>query len=154
MTSFLSCAHLFFAVLVLAGPVVALVLLRQPFDVQTAKRLQQVDWVNGIAATLVLVIGLVRLFYFGKGAHYYFHNLPFIGKLTLYGVASGLSLVSTLEIRRWAAPLRSGRLPVVSERKWGVMRSALGWQAACVVGMVVCAVLAADGVGIGIDASG
>lgn len=147
MTSFLSCAHLVFAVFVLAGPVVSLILLRQPLDARTAKRLQQVDLINGMAATLVLVIGLVRLFYFGKGAPYYFHSLPFIGKLTLYGVASGLSLVSTLEIKRWVAPLRSGHVPVVGERKLRAMRTALGWQAACVAGMVVCAALAAHGIG-------
>jgi len=147
MTTFLSYSHLFFAVLVLAGPIIALAVLGRPFDLVAAKRLQQVDLLNGIAATLVLVIGLVRLFYFGKGAHYYFHNLPFIGKLVLYGVASGLSLVSTLEIKRWAAPLKMGRLPVVAEHRHGQMRSALAWQLACVVGMVVCAVLAAEGVG-------
>jgi putative membrane protein len=147
MILLLSCAHLFFAVFVLAGPVFALILLRQPFDAHTAKRLQQVDLVNGIAAALVLAIGLMRLFYFGKGATYYFHSLPFISKLVLYGVASGLSLVSTLEIKRWAVPLKSGRLPFVAEGKFGAMRSALGWQLACVVGMVMCAVLAAQGIG-------
>lgn len=147
MTSLLSYSHLFFAVLVLVGPVVALTLLSRPFDVGTAQRLQQVDLINGIAATTVLVMGLVRLFYFGKGANYYFHNVPFIAKLVLYGVASGLSLVSTVEIKRWAAPLKQGSLPVVPQHKRSQMRSALGWQLACVLGMAVCAVLAARGVG-------
>ncbi len=147
MTSFLSFAHLVFAVLVLAGPVVSLILLRQPLDAKTANRLQQVDLINGMAATLVLVIGLMRLFCFGKGAPYYFHSLPFIGKLTLYVVASGLSRVSTLEIKRWVAPLRSGHVPVVGERKLRAMRTALGWQAACVASMVMCAALAAHGIG-------
>jgi putative membrane protein len=147
MTSLLSYAHLFFAVLVLAGPILALTLLRQPFDAQIAQRLQQVDLVNGIAATLTMVVGLVRLFYFGKGANYYFHNLPFISKLALYGTATGLSLVCTLEIKRWTAPLKAGRVPAVTERKFGAMRSALRLQLACVVGMVICAVLAAKGIG-------
>lgn len=143
MTTLLSYSHLVFAALVLAGPAIALVLLGRPFDMDTATRLRQVDLVNGIAATLVLVIGLVRVFYFGKGADYYFHNLPFLGKLVLYGVASGLSMVSTLEIKRWVVPLKAGRLPVFTEHKRGQMRSALGWQLVCVVGMGVCAVLAA-----------
>ena len=142
MTSLLSYAHLVFATAGLAGPVVALALLGRPLDVGVARRLQQVDLANGIAATLVLLVGLVRLFYFGKGADYYFHNLPFIGKLVLYGVASLLSLVSTLEIKRWGVPLRAGRLPVVTAQKLAQMRIALRWQLACVVGMVVCAVLA------------
>ena len=147
MASFLSYAHLFFALLVVAGPVLGLIFLGQPFDMNNAQRLRQVDLVNGIAATLVLVIGLVRLCCFGKGAQVYFHNIPFLTKLALYGVATGLSLVSTLEIRRWAPSLNAGNLPVVSAHKLGNMRSAQGWQLACVGAMVVCAVLAAQGMG-------
>lgn len=145
MTSFLSHAHLFLAVLVLAGPALALVLLHQPFDSRIARRLQQIDLINGVAATLILLIGLVRLFHFGKGPDYYFHNLPFIGKLVLYGIATGLSLVSTLEIRRWAEPLAAGRTPAITARQFGAMRVALSLQLACVIGMVICAVLAAGG---------
>jgi putative membrane protein len=147
MTSLLSFAHLVFALAVLAGPVVALILLRQPLDAHMAQRLAQIDLVNGIAATLVLVVGLVRVFYFGKGVNYYLHSLPFIVKLTLYCVATGLSLVSTLEIRQWAVQVKAGRVPVGTERKRSAMRSALRLQLACVVGMVICAVLAAEGIG-------
>jgi putative membrane protein len=109
--------------------------------------LQHIDLVNGIAATVVLVIGLARLFYFGKGVDYYFHSLPFITKLVLYAIASGLSLPATLEIKRWREPLKSGRLPTVSEQKMRHLRIFIGWQAACVLGMLVCATLAARGVG-------
>ncbi|WP_372825240.1 DUF2214 family protein [Polaromonas sp.] len=147
MTSLLAFSHVFFAALVFAGPVFALVLLRRPWDIGTAQRLRQVNLINGIAATLVLVIGLLRLFYYGKGSSYYFHNLPFVIKLVLYGVASGLSLVSTLEVKRWGLELQQGQLPVLSERKRGDMRTALGWQLVCVLGMAVCAVLAANGIG-------
>lgn len=145
MTSLLSHAHLFLAVVVLAGPALALILLRQPFDSMIARRLQQVDWINGVAATLILLIGLVRLFHFGKGSDYYFHNLPFIGKLVLYGIATGLSMVSTLEIRRWTEPLAAGRTPTITDRQFGAMRVALSLQLACVIGMMICAVLAAGG---------
>lgn len=147
MTELLSVAHLFFALLVLAGPLIALHLLRRPIDLASAMRLRQIDALNGIAATLVLLIGLVRLFYFGKGSDYYVHNLPFITKLVLYGVASGLSLVTTLEIRRWAAALGRGSAPVVTGPKLGQMRRALGWQLGCVLGMGACAMLAARGIG-------
>ncbi|MGQ0709944.1 MAG: DUF2214 family protein [Rhodoferax sp.] len=147
MSQLLSYSHLFFAALVLAGPITALVLLQRPLDATTATRLRQVDAINGVAATLVLLIGLVRLFYFGKGPDFYFHNLPFIGKLVLYAVASGLSLVCTLETRRWAAPLKSGSVPVLSPQKLGQMRRALGGQLLCVLGMAACATLAARGIG-------
>lgn len=148
MTSLLSYSHLFFAALVFAGPVFALVLLHRPWNIATAQWLRQVDSINGKAATLVLVIGLLRLFYYGKGPDYYFHNLPFVIKLVLYGAATGLSLVSTLEVKRWGPALSRGHVPVLSDRKRGQMRTALFWQLACVVGMAACAVLAARGFGV------
>lgn len=147
MINLLSYSHLFFVALVFAGPVAALALLRRPLDATTATRLRRVDTLNGLAATLVLVIGLVRLFYVGKGPDYYFHSLPFVSKLVLYAVASGLSLVSTLEIRRWAAALKTGDAPLVSRQKLGQMRRALGWQLVCVLGMAGCAALASRGLG-------
>lgn len=147
MTSLLAYSHTFFAFLVFAGPVFALVLLHRTWDIATAQRLRQVDLVNGTAATLVLVIGLLRLFYFGKGPSYYFLNLPFVFKLVLYGVASSLSLVLTLEVKRWGASLPLGLLPFLGDRKRSQLRMALGWQLACVLGMAACAVLAANGVG-------
>lgn len=143
MHSLLAYSHSLFAVLVFAGPVFALVLLRRPWDIATAQRLRQVDVVNGIAATLVLLIGLLRLFFYGKGADYYFRNPPFVIKLVLYGVATGLSVVSTLEVKRWGPALSCGHLPVLGDLKRSHMRTALGWQLVCVVGMAVCAMLAA-----------
>jgi putative membrane protein len=35
----------------------------------------------------VLVIGLLRVFFFEKGPAYYFHDAAFIAKLSLFGVA-------------------------------------------------------------------
>ena len=83
---------------VLASSLTCVLLLRQSFDLVTARRLGRIDMINGIAATLVLVVGLIRVAYLEKGTDYYFHNGPFIAKLALYGLASVLSLVPTLEI--------------------------------------------------------
>ena len=126
---------------------VSLVQLRQPLNLNRARLLRNTDRVNGIAATLVLVVGLVRVFYFEKGPAYYFHSAPFIAKLALYGLASVLSLVPTLEIVRWRVPLKHGLLPSVSAQQLIRMRTIAHWQLACVLAMAVCATLAARGIG-------
>lgn len=147
MAHWLSFAHLFFATLALLGPVLSWVLLHRPLEVSNAIWLRRIDTANGLTATAVLLIGLVRLFYFGKGPDFYFHNLPFIGKLVLYAVASGLSLVCTREIRQWASPLQRGQAPVVSAHTRNQMRRAVGGVGVCVLGMAACASLAARGIG-------
>ncbi len=135
------------AVLTLLGCTLrSIVQLRQPFDLSAARRLRAMDMLNGMAATLILLVGLVRVLYLEKGATYYFHNGPFIGKLALYGLASVLSLVPTLEMMRWRAPLKQGRLPDLSPQKLTRLRRVAYLQLACLVAMMACANLAARGV--------
>ena len=100
---------------------------------------------NGIAATLVLLVGLVRVFYLEKGSAYYFGNGPFLAKLGFYGLASMLSLVPTLEVRHWRAPLQQGRLPTVSDHKLTALRTVAYLQLVCLAAMATCANLAAQG---------
>ena len=135
------------AVLTLLGCTLrSIVQLRQPFDLSAARRLRAMDMLNGMAATLILLVGLVRVLYLEKGAAYYFHNGPFLLKLAFYGLASVLSLVPTLEIFRWRVPLKRGLLPSVSRQNLARMRTVAYWQLACIFAMVACANLAARGV--------
>ena len=140
------------AVLAVVGcALMSIVQLRKPFDLNTARLLRHTDMLNGIAATLVLLVllvllvGLVRVFYLEKGSAYYFHNGPFVLKLALYGLASVLSLVPTLEILRWRVPLQRGLLPSVSRQNLTRMHTVAYGQLACIVAMAVCANLAARG---------
>ena len=119
--------------------------LRQPLTLRGARLLRQTDMLNGIAATLVLVVGLVRVFYLEKGSAYYFGNGPFLAKLGFYGLASVLSLVPTLEVRRWRVALQLGQLPTVNDQKLSAMRTVSYLQLACLAAMAVCANLAAHG---------
>jgi putative membrane protein len=148
MTSaFSAFIHHVAAFTVFACAVLSLVLLQLKFDLRLAKQLQHTDMVNGIAATLVLLIGMFRIFYTEKGADFYFHNVPFLAKLTLYGLASILSIVPTIEIYRWKKTLNQGQLPVVSDTKIGQLRAVAVGQVLCILGMMLCASLAARGIG-------
>ena len=124
---------------------VSLYQLKQPLTLRGARLLRKTDMLNGIAATLVLAVGLVRVFYLEKGAAYYFGNGPFLAKLGFYGLASMLSLVPTLEVRRWRPPLQQGRLPTISNQKLTAMRTVAYLQLACLAAMATCANLAAHG---------
>lgn len=113
--------------------------LRQPFTVGRAKLLRRADIVNGVAATLVLLAGSVRVFYLEKGSAFYFGNGPFLAKLGVYGLASVLSLVPTLEIRRWRVPLQQGQLPTMSKSRRTALHAVAWAQLACLAAMALCA---------------
>jgi len=54
------------------------VLIRGALDAGNARRLSTADALLGLSALTVLVVGLLRVFYFEKGVSYYFHSVPFI----------------------------------------------------------------------------
>ncbi|HYD58044.1 MAG TPA: DUF2214 family protein, partial [Burkholderiales bacterium] len=74
------------------------------FDRRAARpdrRLQVVDAVYGASAGLLLLAGLARVFYFEKGAAYYFANPYFVTKLVLFIAVALLSAYPTLTFLRW-----------------------------------------------------
>jgi putative membrane protein len=145
MSALFAALHHAAVLTMLVCALVSIYQLRQPLTLPGAHRLRKTDMLNGIAATLVLVIGLVRVFYLEKGSAYYLSNGPFLAKLAFYGLASVLSLVPTLEMRRWQIPLKNGQLPILSDQKLITMRAVAYAQLACLAAMATCANLAARG---------
>lgn len=133
------------ALTLLVCALVSIYQLWQPLTVQGARLLRNTDMLNGFAATLVLVVGLTRALYLEKGSAYYFGNVSFLVKLGIYGLASVLSLVPTLEMRRWQMPLKSGQLPILHRHKRNALRTVAILQLACLGAMALCASVAAHG---------
>lgn len=123
------------------------VLIRDPLNVRAARRLLIVDAVLGASAALVVIAGLLRVFYFEKGADYYFFNAAFLTKITLFVIVALLSIVPTMEFLGWRKALREGRVPVVDTVRLARIRSILHWELAGIVVIILCAVLMARGVG-------
>jgi putative membrane protein len=82
------------------------------------ERLGKVDMVYGIAAGMVLVTGLARVFLGSKGAAWYAHNPLLYLKLAMFLVIGLISIKPTLMFVRWRRALRaSGTLPDAAEIK-------------------------------------
>ena len=97
--------------------VVEFTLLKGELNARTARRIQVYDLVYGASAGIVLVVGVLRVLYFEKGAVYYLSSAPFIAKLSLFLVVGLLSIYPTMEFLSWSRHLRQGRVPPVNERK-------------------------------------
>ena len=81
------------------------VLLTRTIDGAAIRRLSGVDRGYGIVATLLLVVGLVRVFHGIKGADFYLHNPWFHAKLGAFILAALLSIWPTLRFLRWRKAL-------------------------------------------------
>lgn len=142
--AFLHHVAAFFLVACLA---IEFVLVRGELGLQGARRLQRVDMLFGISSGVLLLVGLLRIFYFEKGASYYFHSWPFLAKLVLFLAVGLLSIPPTMEFLSWRVLLRQGQAPSVSEERRRWLRRFMHLELVGVVLILLCAALMARGVG-------
>ncbi len=147
MSAFLAFLHHVAAFALVAAIVVEVVLIRGTLTVESARKILRFDAVYGMSAMVVLAIGLFRVFFFEKGAGYYFHSAPFLAKLALFAAIGLASIYPTLEFLSWRAALKQGQMPAIDPRKLSVIRSILHWELAGVVLILLCAALMARGIG-------
>jgi putative membrane protein len=87
------------------------------------QRLARLDMIYGMAAVILLLTGLARLFWGVKGPATYVASPLFHIKMTLFVLVFLLSLKPTFTFRRWKKALDAGgQLPAAAEiaqtRKW------------------------------------
>jgi putative membrane protein len=131
-----------------AALVVEMVLVRLPLTAQSARRILVADLVAGAAAGVVLVVGLLRVFYFEKGSAFYAHSNAFAAKMILFVIVAALSIAPTLEFLSWRKAIRAGETPVVSDAKLKLVRRLIHLELAGVVLIILAAALMARGVGL------
>ena len=97
MNAFMAFVHHVAAFTLVAALVVEFVLVRDPLTPALARRLARADMILGMSATVLAVVGLLRVFYFEKGAAFYFHNAAFIAKLALFIAVALASILCAQE---------------------------------------------------------
>jgi putative membrane protein len=148
MAAFFAFLHHVAAFVVFAALIVEFVAIKDELTATTARRLQLADLALGISAGIVLVAGLLRVFLFEKGASFYFQNVPFIAKFSLFVLVALLSLYPTLEFLSWGRVLRQGQVPQPDARKLQRIRTVIHVELLGVVLLILLAVLMARGVGM------
>ena len=131
-----------------AALVVEFVLIREEITLQAARRVLLADLVYGAAAGGVLVVGLLRVFFFEKGAGYYLHSAPFIAKVSLFALIALLSIYPTVVFLSWRPSVKLGRPPPADARRIRRIRSLIHWELAGVLVLIFCAALMAKGIGM------
>lgn len=101
MNAFMAFLHHVAAFTLVAALVVEFVLIRDELNATTVRRLARADMILGMSAGVLLGVGLLRVFYFEKGAAYYFHSATFIAKLVLFALVALLSIYPTVKFLSW-----------------------------------------------------
>lgn len=85
--------------------------LKKHLSLQEAWRIVTADAIYGFSATMILITGILRVLYFGKGPDYYLSSPVFYTKVGIFMVISSLSLYPTFSFVSWVKGLRDSKLP-------------------------------------------
>lgn len=142
--AFLHHAAAFIVVAVLA---VELVLLKGELTVTSTRSLLRMDAAYGIAAAVLLIVGLLRVFYTEKGAAYYFASGTFIAKLALFLIVGLLSIYPTMTFLRWRPALREERVPTLPPAARRTLRLCIHAELTLLFVIMLLAAMMARGIG-------
>ena len=90
--------------------------------VEEARRIQRVDLWYGISAGLLVAVGLLRVFFFEKGAPFYAANLMFWIKMALFVIVGLLSIYPTIRYIKWNPILAENKSPMIPDAEYKNIR--------------------------------
>ena len=127
--------------------VAEIVLFKPPLSVAQARRIQRTDNLFGISAGVVLVVGVLRVLYFEKGAGYYLEDAFFIIKFVAFTLAGIISIYPTVLFLSWSKALKQGIAPDMPAAQIRRARMCLMWELTAIVVILFCAAFMARGFG-------
>jgi putative membrane protein len=145
MSTLFAFLHHLCAFTLVAALAIEFTLIKQELTLASARRLATTDLVLGIAAGLLFVIGLSRVFFFEKGAAYYWHSHAFLTKFGLFVVVGLLSIIPTMEFLSSRGAIRAGQVPVVDDSRRRRVTMVLHIELAAIVIILLCAAIMARG---------
>jgi putative membrane protein len=145
MSTLFAFLHHLCAFTLVAAVAIEFVLIRGELTLSAARRLQVTDLVLGVAAGALFVVGLLRVFFFEKGADYYFHSHAFLTKFSLFIVIGLLSIIPTMEFLSWRGAIKAGQMPVVEAQKLRRVTMVIHSELLAIVIILLCAAIMARG---------
>lgn len=147
-SAFFAFVHHVAAFTLAAALTAELALFERDLNVRQARRVQLADLAYGISAGVLLVVGLLRVLYFERGGTYYFDNVFFMAKLSLFILVALLSIYPTVLFRSWNKQLNTGIPLQIAEAQFRRVRSIIRWELLGIVGILFCAPFMARGIGM------
>ena len=105
---------------------------RKDLSLAEARRIQIMDIVYGVSAGVLVIVGLLRVFYFEKGAAYYAHNWFFWTKMLGFALAALLSIYPTLRFLSWRKLTARNEVPEISDQEVGRIKMLLRLETAAI----------------------
>ena len=134
VTSLMATLHHICAFTLSACLIYEFIAFRKDLAVEEARRIQRVDLWYGISAGLLVAVGLLRVFFFEKGAPFYAANLMFWVKMALFVIVGILSIYPTIRYIKWNPLLAENKSPVIPDVEYKNIRLLLSLE---MIGLVL-----------------
>ena len=121
---------------------------REGLSLADARRIQRMDILYGISAGFVLIVGLLRVFYFEKGAPYYAQNWFFWTKMAGFALTALLSIYPTIRFVSWRKFFAQNRVPEISDGEFSRIKTIMRLELLAIVVILFSAAMMARGVGM------
>lgn len=148
INSIMATLHHFGAFMVAATLIYEFVAYRKNMSLDEMRRIQRVDIWYGISAGVVLIAGLLRVFYFEKGALFYSSNPVFWIKMSLFAIVGVLSIYPTIRFIKWNSALNENKLPEIPDSEFKRIRLLLTWELIGLALILFAAPAMARGIGL------
>ncbi len=137
------------AAFTLVGTIIyELVSFRKDMSLAEARRLQRMDTIYGISAAILLVVGLLRVFNFEKGASFYAQNWFFWTKMIGFVLAGLLSIYPTVRFVSWNKAFAKNQAPEISDQEVARIKLILRLEMLGILIIILSAAMMARGIGM------
>ena len=146
--AFMAFLHHLFAFALVASVVYEFIAYRKGMSMEEARRIQRADLMYGISAGLLLVVGLLRVFFFEKGLNFYIQSPFFWVKMGTFLIVALLSIDPTIRYLRWNRTLKENRAPEIQQKEFKRTRLLLTLEVVGLVIVLFAAAAMARGIGV------
>lgn len=113
-----------------------------------ARRIQRMDIVYGVSAGILVIVGLLQVFYFEKVVPFYAQNWFFWTKMLGFAAAALLSVYPTVRFVSWNKSFAKNQAPEISDRDASRIKMLLRLELLAIVLILFSAAMMARGVGM------
>ncbi len=121
---------------------------RKDLSLAEARRIQIMDILYGVSAGVLVIVGLLRVFFFEKGAAYYAQNWFFWTKMLGFVLVGLLSIYPTVRFISWRKLTTRNQVPEISDQELRRIKLILRLETLVLAIIIFSAAMMARGVGM------
>lgn len=147
LNSIMATLHHIAAFAVTATLVYEFLAFRKNLTVHEARRILQVDSAYGISALILIIVGLLRVFFFEKGSAFYLNSTMYWVKMGLFILVGLLSIYPTIRFLKWRTALKENKTPEITDDEYKKIRLFVHLELTGILLILIVAPLMARGIG-------